>query len=200
MARKDIEKIIKVHLKGGGASPAPPLGPSLSAAGVQVMDFCRQFNEATKDRAEETLPTEILVYRNKTFGFRIKTPLTSDLVKKELGLEKASPEPNRVRVGRLSREQLERIARVKLPDLNTNDLEMATRIVAGTCRQMGVDVEGYTWEIAKGPTRAERDRMEAERLAAEAEAAGEVPEAAEAASAEGGARESKPDERKGTQQ
>jgi len=136
MARKDIEKIIKVHLKGGAASPAPPLGPSLSAAGVQVMDFCRQFNEATKDRAEETLPTEILVYRNKSFEFRIKTPLTSDLVKKELGLEKASPEPNRVRVGRLTREQLERVARVKMPDLNTSDLEMATRIVAGTCRQM----------------------------------------------------------------
>ncbi|OPX23897.1 MAG: 50S ribosomal protein L11 [Planctomycetales bacterium 4484_113] len=182
MARKDIEKIIKVHLKGGGASPAPPLGPSLSAAGIQVMDFCRQFNEATKERADETLPTEILVYRNKAFEFRIKTPLTSDLVKKELGLEKASPEPNRVRVGRLTREQLERIAKVKMPDLNTNDLEMATRIVAGTCRQMGVDVEGYEWEIAKGPTRAERDRMEAERVSAEVE--GKTKEALEAASAE----------------
>ena len=184
MARKDISKIIKVHLKGGGASPAPPLGPSLSAAGVQVMDFCRQFNEATKDRSEETLPTEIIVYKNKTFSFHIKTLLTSDLVKKELGLEKGSPEPNRVRVGDLSREQLEKVAKIKMVDLNTKDLEMATRIVAGTCRQMGVNVEGYTWEIAKGPTRAERDRMEAERLAAEGEAAAAEPTEERAAEGE----------------
>jgi large subunit ribosomal protein L11 len=148
MARKEIRKIIKVHLKGGAASPAPPLGPALSAAGVQVMDFCRTFNDATRSRAEETLPTEIIVYKDKTWTYNIKTSLTSDLVKKELGLAKGSAEPNRIRVGDLSQEQLERVAKVKMQDLDTNDLVMATRIVAGTCRQMGVNVEGYVWEIA----------------------------------------------------
>jgi large subunit ribosomal protein L11 len=186
MARKEIAKIIKVHLKGGSASPAPPLGPALAAAGLQVMDFCRQFNEDTRQRAEETLPTEIIVYKDKSWEYRIKTPLTRDLVKKELGIETASPEPNRVRVGELSREQLERIARIKMPDLNTDDLEMATRIIAGTCRQMGVNVEGYYWEIAKGPTRAEIEA--AEKAAAEAAAAeaaeGEAEEKAGEAPAE----------------
>lgn len=178
MARKEIGKIIKVHLKGGGASPAPPLGPALSAAGIQVMDFCRQFNDATRERAEETLPTEIIVYKDKSWEYRIKTPLTRDLVKKELGIDTASPEPNRVRVGELSREQLERIARIKLPDLNTNDLEMATRIIAGSCRQMGVNVEGYHWEIAKGPTRAQIEA--AEKAAAAAAAAAAAPDEQEA--------------------
>jgi large subunit ribosomal protein L11 len=149
MARKEIAKIIKVNLKGGAASPAPPLGPALSAAGVQVMEFVRTFNDQTRPRADELLPTEIFIYKDKSWEYKIKTPITSILVKKELGLEKGSAEPNRQRVGELSREQLERIAKIKLPDLNTNDLEMATRIVAGTCRQMGVNVEGYYWEVAK---------------------------------------------------
>jgi len=182
MARKEIGKIIKVHLKGGGASPAPPLGPALAAAGIQVMDFCRQFNDATRERAAETLPTEIIVYKDKSWEYRIKTPLTRDLVKKELGIDTASPEPNRVRVGELSREQLERIARIKLPDLNTDDLEMATRIIAGSCRQMGVNVEGYYWEIAKGPTRAQIDA--AEKVAAAAAAAASTKQEAEGAPAE----------------
>jgi len=182
MARKEIHKIIKVHLKGGGASPAPPLGPALAAAGIQVMDFCRQFNDATRERAAETLPTEIIVYKDKSWEYRIKTPLTRDLVKKELGIDTASPEPNRVRVGELSREQLERVARIKLPDLNTDDLEMATRIIAGSCRQMGVNVEGYYWEIAKGPTRAQIDA--AEKAAAAAAAAASAEPEAEGAPAE----------------
>ncbi len=175
MARKEINKIIKVHLKGGGASPAPPLGPALSAAGIQVMDFCRTFNDATRSRADETLPTEIIVYKDKSWSYHIKTPLTSDLVKKELGLEKGSPEPNRIRVGDLSREQLERVAKVKMVDLNTNDLEMATRIVAGTCRQMGVNVEGYYWEIAAPKQRPLDEEEEAPAVAEgeEAEAATE---------------------------
>ncbi len=194
MARKEIDKIIKAHLKGGGASPAPPLGPALAAAGIQVMDFCRQFNDATRERAEETLPTEIIVYKDKSWEYRIKTPLTRDLVKKELGIETASPEPNRVRVGELSRQQLERIARIKMPDLNTSDLEMATRIIAGTCRQMGVNVEGYYWEIAKGPTRAEIEAAEkaaADAAAAEAAEEGAEEEGAEAPAEKADAREEK---------
>lgn len=149
MARKEIAKIIKVNLKGGAASPAPPLGPALSAAGVQVMDFVRTFNDATRPRADELLPTEIFIYKDKSWEYKIKTPITSILVKKELGLAKGSAEPNRIRLGELSKEQLERIARIKLPDLNTNDIEAAMRIIAGTCRQMGVNVEGYYWEVAK---------------------------------------------------
>ena len=105
MARKEIAKIIKVNLKGGAASPAPPLGPALSAAGVQVMDFVRTFNDATRPRAEELLPTEIFIYKDKSWEYKIKTPITSILVKKELGLEKGSAEPNRIRVSTLSREQ-----------------------------------------------------------------------------------------------
>lgn len=149
MAKKEILKIIKVHLKGGGATPAPPLGPALSQAGVQVMEFCRQFNDATKNRADETIPTEITVYKDKSFTFKLKTPLTSELIKKELGIEKGSSEPGSITVGRLTREQLSRIASIKLPDLNTTSLETAMRIIAGTCRQMGVEVEGFTFERKK---------------------------------------------------
>lgn len=167
MARKEIAKIIKVNLKGGAASPAPPLGPALSAAGVQVMDFVRTFNDATRPRADELLPTEIFIYKDKSWDYKIKTPITSILVKKELSLEKGSSEPNRVRVGQLSREQLERIARIKLPDLNTNDIEAAMRTIAGTCRQMGVNVEGYHWEVPKARKAA------AQPVAAPAPAEGE---------------------------
>ncbi len=143
MAKKEVAKIIKVHLKGGQATPAPPLGPALSQAGVQIMEFCRQFNDATKNRTDETIPTEITVYKDKTFSFKLKTPITSELIKKELGLEKGSAEPNRIRTGRLTRAQVERIAMIKLPDLNTTNLENAVKIVAGTCRQMGVEVDGF---------------------------------------------------------
>ncbi len=113
------------------------------------MEFCRTFNDQTRPRADELLPTEIFIYKDKSWEYKIKTPITSILVKKELGLEKGSSEPNRQRVGELSREQLERIARIKLPDLNTTDIEAAMRIIAGTCRQMGVNVEGYYWEVVK---------------------------------------------------
>mgnify|MGYP001153412248 CR=1 FL=1 len=150
MAKKEILKVIKVHLKGGQASPAPPVGPALSQAGVQVMEFCRQFNDATKTRADETIPTEIIVYKDRSFSFKLKTPLTSELIKKELMIEKGSPEPNRVRVGYLTREQLRKITLIKLPDLNTTDLEKADRIIAGTCRQMGVEVEGFDFKVKAG--------------------------------------------------
>ncbi len=147
MAKKEILKVIKLHLKGGGASPAPPLGPALSQAGVQVMEFCRQFNGASKNRAEETIPTEIIIYKDKSFEFKLKTPITSDLIKKELGIEKGSSEPNRIKAGFLTREQIKRIAEIKLPDLNTTDIERAIKIIAGTCRQMGVEVEGFDYKV-----------------------------------------------------
>jgi len=157
MAKKEIQKVIKVHLKGGQASPAPPVGPALSQAGVQVMEFCRQFNEATKSRADETIPTEIVVYKDRTFSFKLKTPLTSELIKKELMIEKGSSEPNRVRVGYLTREQIRKIALIKLPDLNTTDPEIAERIIAGTCRQMGVEVEGFDFKV-KAPALKKKGR------------------------------------------
>jgi len=163
---KEIQTIIKVHLKGGQASPAPPLGPALSQAGVKIMEFCKQFNDATKDRKDETIPTEIIVYKDKSFSFKLKTPLTSELIKKELGIEKGSSEPNRIRVGRLTREQIRRIAEIKLPDLNTTDIEKAIKIIAGTCRQMGVEVEGFEFAVS-GKPRSEEERDEASTTDAE---------------------------------
>jgi len=142
MAQKEIAQI-KLQVPAGQANPSPPVGPALGQHGVNIMEFCKAFNAKTENKEPGTIiPVEITVYADQSFDFVTKTPPTSRLILKELGIEKGSGEPNREKVGELSWEQVEEIAEVKLPDLSTDDLEAAARTVQGTCRSMGVVVEG----------------------------------------------------------
>ena len=142
MAKKKVVGFIKLQVPGGGATPAPPVGPALGAQSVNIMQFCQAFNAATQDQQGVTIPVEITVYEDKTFDFVCKTPPAAYLIKQELGLETASGVPHLQKVGTLSKEQLRKIAEIKMPDLNANDIEAAEKIIAGTARSMGVRVEG----------------------------------------------------------
>lgn len=138
---KEIKTIIKLHIPAGKATPAPPIGPVLAQQGVNIGDFCQKFNDQTKDRQGWTIPVEIEVFEDRTFNFKLKTPLTSELLKKAAGLDKGSGEPNRKKVGKITKAQLREIAQKKLPDLNTRDINQAMKIVAGTAKNMGIEVE-----------------------------------------------------------
>lgn len=140
MAKKKIVKIIKLQIPAGKANPAPPIGPALGGAGVNIMAFCKEFNAKTQDKAGEILPVEIFVFADKTFEFITKQPPVAELIKKEVGVEKGSGVPNRDKVGKLSRSQALKIARRKMEDLNANSEEAAVNIVFGTARSMGIDV------------------------------------------------------------
>jgi len=140
MAKKIIKKV-KVTAPAGKATPAPPLGPTLGQAGVNIGDFTKKFNEATKNMAGDMIPVVISVYEDRTYSFVLKTPPTSSLILKAIGKEKGSGKPNLSKVGTLSKAQLKAIAEKKMPDLNAGDIEAAMKIVAGTARQMGVDVK-----------------------------------------------------------
>ena len=140
MAKKII-KTVKVIAPAGKATPAPPLGPTLGQAGVNIGDFTKKFNEATKAMAGDMIPVVISVYEDRTYSFVLKTPPTSSLILKAIGKEKGSGKPNLAKVGTLTKAQLKDIATKKLPDLNTSDVEAAMKVVAGTARQMGVDVK-----------------------------------------------------------
>lgn len=142
MAKKKITAIVKLQCPAGKATPAPPVGPALGPHGVSAPQFVQQFNDATKNvEPGLVLPVVITVYADKSFTFITKTPPAAVLIKKALGIEKASAEPHKTKVGTLSRAKLKEIAQIKLPDLNANDIEAAMRIVAGTARSMGVEVE-----------------------------------------------------------
>ncbi|MDI6861596.1 MAG: 50S ribosomal protein L11 [Caldisericia bacterium] len=138
---KEVEAIIKLQIPAGKATPAPPIGPALGQKGVNIMQFCNEFNQKTKDQEGIILPVIITVYKDKTFTFEIKTPPVSELIKRTLKIEKGSGEPNKTKVGRLTKKQIREIAEKKLKDLNTDDIEAAMRIVEGTARSMGVEVE-----------------------------------------------------------
>ena len=138
--KKKIVKLIKLQITGGQANPAPPVGPALGQAGVNIMDFCKNFNERTKDQMGTTIPVVITVYEDKSYTFITKTPPASVLVKKALGIAKGSSEPNKIKVGKITRKQLEEIAKLKMPDLNANDVQAGANIIAGTARSMGIDV------------------------------------------------------------
>ena len=138
--KKKIVKLIKLQIKGGQANPAPPVGPALGQAGVNIMDFCKNFNERTKDQMGTTIPVVITVYEDKSYTFITKTPPASVLVRKVLGLAKGSSEPNKIKAGKITRTQLEEIAKLKMPDLNANDVQAGANIIAGTARSMGIDV------------------------------------------------------------
>ena len=141
MAKK-IATVLKLQIPAGGANPSPPVGPALGQAGVNIMDFCNAFNTETKD-AEKGLPLPVVisVYEDKSFTFIVKTPPAAVLIKKALNIPKGSGEPNKEKVGKISRKQLEEIAKMKEPDLNANDIDNAVRIIAGTARSMGVEVD-----------------------------------------------------------
>ena len=141
MAKK-VANILKLQIPAGGANPSPPVGPALGQVGVNIMDFCNAFNAETQN-AEKGLPLPVVitVYEDKSFTFVVKTPPAAVLIKKALGIPKGSGEPNREKVGKLSRAQLEDIAKQKEPDLNSNDIDAAVLIIAGTARSMGVEVD-----------------------------------------------------------
>ncbi|MBQ6650983.1 MAG: 50S ribosomal protein L11 [Atopobiaceae bacterium] len=139
-AKKPITTVIKLQIPAGKANPAPPVGPALGAAQVNIMQFCQTFNAATQDKMGDIIPVEITVYEDRTFDILYKTPPAAQLIKKVLGLSSGSSVPQRDKVGQLTQEQLTKIAEIKMPDLNANDIEAAKRIVAGTARSMGVTI------------------------------------------------------------
>ena len=139
MAKK-IKTKIKLQCPGGQANPAPPIGPALGQHGLPIMEFCKQFNEKTKDKQGTTIPVVITVYEDKTFTFILKSPPVAAQLKKAAGLAKASGEPGKTKIGSVKRADVEQIAREKMPDLNTTKLKSAVRIVEGTARSMGIEI------------------------------------------------------------
>ena len=139
---KEVSGIIKLQIKGAAANPSPPIGPALGAKGVNIMEFCKQFNARTQDKAGKLIPVIITVYRDKSFDFIIKTPPVAVQLMEVSKLQKGSPEPNRNKVASVSWEQVQKIAEDKMPDLNAFTLESATKMVAGTARSMGITVTG----------------------------------------------------------
>ena len=140
MAKK-VSGYIKLQIPAGGATPAPPVGPALGQKGVNIMQFVKEFNDKTADKKGLIIPVVITVFADRTFSFILKTPPVAALVKKELKIELASGVPNRKKVGRLNADQVKKIAEIKMQDLNTISVESAMRMVAGTARSMGVDIE-----------------------------------------------------------
>src|ERR687891_890097 len=140
MAKK-VLTMIKLQIPGGQANPAPPVGPALGQHGVNIMEFCKAFNAQTQQAGGRITPVEITVFEDRSFTFITKTPPAAVLIKEALSIEKGSGEPNREKVGRLRRDQLRQIAEIKLPDLNARDVDEAMKVIAGTARSMGVEVE-----------------------------------------------------------
>jgi len=137
---KEVIRVIKLQIKAGAANPSPPIGPALGQAGVNIMGFCKEFNAATQKLGGDVLPTIITVYKDKSFSFITKQPPASNLLKKAANLASGSAEPNKKKVGKITKKQLLEVTKLKIADLNTQDLERASRIMAGTARQMGLDV------------------------------------------------------------
>ena len=140
MAKK-IKTVIKLQIPAGQANPAPPVGPALGQHGLQIQDFCTKFNEASKDRMGDIVPVEITVYEDRSFDFIMKTPPAAELIKKYAKIKGGSGKPNLEKVGSLTKAQVKEIAEIKLPDLNTDNLEQAMKIIEGTARQMGVEIK-----------------------------------------------------------
>jgi large subunit ribosomal protein L11 len=138
---KKVMTLIKLQIPGGQANPAPPVGPALGQHGVNIMEFCKAFNAQTGDQQGRITPVEITVYEDRSFDFITKTPPAAVLIKEALRLDKGSAEPNRNKVGRLSQSQLRQIAETKLQDLNARDVDEAMKVIAGTARSMGVEVD-----------------------------------------------------------
>ena len=140
MAKKKVLAVVKLQIRAGQATPAPPVGTALGQHGVNIMEFCRQYNEQTQPFAGQVIPAELTIYEDRSFSFVLKQPPAAELIRKAAGIEKGSGEPNREKVARLSRTQVREIAERKMVDLNANDIENAMRIIEGTARSMGVEV------------------------------------------------------------
>lgn len=140
MAKK-VKTIVKLQIEGGKATTAPPVGTALGPHGLNIADFVRQFNEATKDKVGEITPLEITIYEDRTFSFVMKTPPAAYLLRKAAGVEKGSGVPNKTKVGKVTRDQVRQIAESKMVDLNANDVEAAMKIVEGTARSMGIEIK-----------------------------------------------------------
>lgn len=138
---KKLKAMVKLQIPAGSANPAPPVGTALGPHGIPLMEFCKQFNEATKDKTGFVIPVIISIFEDRSFTFITKTPPASNLILKEMGIEKGSGTPNKIKVGKITKDKLRKIAELKMPDLNANDIEAAIKIIAGTARNMGVEVE-----------------------------------------------------------
>jgi len=139
MAKK-VTAVIKLQITAGKANPAPPVGPALGQAGVNIQEFCTRFNNETKDKGGDIIPVIISVYEDRSYDFVLKTPPAAELLKKAAGVQKGSKEPQKDKVGKITKKQLQEIAETKMPDLNAVDIEGAMKIIAGTARQMGIEV------------------------------------------------------------
>jgi len=156
MAEKKVKAVVKLQIPAGQATPAPPVGPALGQHGVNIMEFCKSFNADSKGKEGNTLPVILTVYEDRSFKYIIKTPLTSELIKKAINIVKGSGVPNREKVGSITRKQVEEIAKIKIADLNTRDIKKVTKIIEGTARSMGVEVVD---EKDKGE-QSEKDRQQ----------------------------------------
>ena len=141
--KKKVSAVIKLQIKAGQATPAPPIGPALGQHGVNIMEFCKAYNAQTESQRGNVIPVEITVYEDRSFTFVTKTPPAAELIKKAAGVPKGSGEPHKTKVGRLTRDQVRAIAEQKMEDLNANDVEAAAKIIAGTARSMGINTPGY---------------------------------------------------------
>ncbi|QXJ23652.1 50S ribosomal protein L11 [Actinomadura graeca] len=139
--KKKVAALVKVQLQAGAATPAPPVGTALGPHGVNIMDFCKQYNAATESQRGNVIPVEITIYEDRSFSFVTKTPPAAQLILKAAGVEKGSGEPHKTKVGSVTRDQVREIATTKMPDLNAKDLDAAEKIVAGTARSMGIEVK-----------------------------------------------------------
>jgi large subunit ribosomal protein L11 len=138
--RKKVLAVVKLQIKAGQATPAPPVGTALGQHGVNIMEFCRQYNEATQSQMGQVIPVELTIYEDRSFSFITKQPPAAELLKQAAGVEKGSGEPNRTKVARVSKDQVRQIAEAKMSDLNANDVEAAMKIIEGTARSMGIEV------------------------------------------------------------
>jgi large subunit ribosomal protein L11 len=138
---KKIKAIIKLQIPAAKATPAPPVGPALAQHGLNIAEFCQKFNEETKDQLGSTIPVQIIIFEDKSYDFKLKSPLTSDLLKKAAGIEKGSGEPNKRKVGKITKKQLQEIAKKKMADLRVSEIEKAMKIIEGTAKGMGIVIE-----------------------------------------------------------
>ncbi len=138
---KEIKAVVKVQIAAGKANPAPPVGPALAQHGLNIAEFCQKFNEATREKMGYVIPVVVTIYKDRSYDFKLKQPLASAMIKKAAGVEKGSGEPNKKRVGKITKAQLKEIAEQKMADLNTTDVEQAMKVIAGTAKNMGIEVK-----------------------------------------------------------
>ncbi len=142
MANKKVKTVVKLQIQAGKATPAPPIGPALGQHGLNIQEFCTKFNAETKDKGGDVIPVELTIFEDRSYTFKLKTPPAAELLKKAAGIKKGSGDPLKTKVGKVTKAQIKEIAEKKMPDLNANDIEGAMKIIEGTARNMGIQVEG----------------------------------------------------------